>query len=244
MGKLAELHCHTWFSNRDGRFECLTAPESLLKAAKARGLSALAITDHNTLKGSRQAEKLSSKYGITIIPAMEVDTDGKGQILAYGIKQEIKPFRSAVEVIDEVHEQGGIAVVPHPFDFLRGMKNIDKVMGYADGIEVLNYGSVNNRRAKRYARKNGIKLQTGGSDAHAARLVGAVRVEFPQQCASAQDYVNCLKEAQFRIVRSRRHSTSLFWGGWNILHTRFWKYVPKRLQRRKVDLAWIRSGTA
>ena len=43
-----ELHCHTVHS--DGSF----TPEELVKAAKARGLSGIALTDHNTASGAQE----------------------------------------------------------------------------------------------------------------------------------------------------------------------------------------------
>ncbi len=65
MGKV-DLHMHSHYS--DGK----ASPEELLKAAKEHGLEAIAITDHDTAEGSREASKLAASYGVELIPAIEL----------------------------------------------------------------------------------------------------------------------------------------------------------------------------
>lgn len=233
-----ELHCHTIFSNNRGRFECLTTPRALLRMAQRRGLSAVAITDHNTLRGNQEAAEMAGEYGVVVIPAVELDTNTKGQILAYGISEMIEIHRSPIEMIGDIHKQGGVAIIPHPFDPVRGMPSIDEVMKYADGIEVMNYGSVNNRKAKRFARQQGIRVQTGGSDAHHVRLVGTVEMQFPEQAQTVTEYLRALKLGTVKILPTRRHQTALVMGGLNIVYTRVMRFWPKWLYRREVRLAW------
>ena len=45
-----DLHCHTSAS-----FDCLASPESVVKAAASRGLTHLAITDHDRIEGALRA---------------------------------------------------------------------------------------------------------------------------------------------------------------------------------------------
>jgi len=233
-----ELHCHTIFSNNRGRFECLTTPRALLRMAQRRGLSAVAITDHNTMAGNQEASKIANEYGVVVIPAVELDTNCKGQILAFGVKQMIEIHRSPIEMIADIHKQGGVTIIPHPFDPVRGMPNIDEVMKHADGIEVMNYGSVNNRKAKRWAERRGIRVQTGGSDAHNVRLVGTVQMQFPENVRTVAEYLSALKQGRIRILPTRRHQTALVMGGINILYTRVMRWVPKRLYKEEVRVAW------
>jgi predicted metal-dependent phosphoesterase TrpH len=63
-----ELHCHTYYS--DGR----ASPRELVEAAAGRGLHFLAITDHDTTAGTREARGFSAQRGIQLIPAMEFTT--------------------------------------------------------------------------------------------------------------------------------------------------------------------------
>ena len=63
-----ELHCHTCHS--DGSF----TPEELILAAKQRGLSGIALTDHNTAAGVKEAVEYGKKYGVLVIPGIEWTT--------------------------------------------------------------------------------------------------------------------------------------------------------------------------
>jgi len=218
--KYAELHCHSIHSNRSGVIESLSTPEELLNEAAKTGLSAIAITDHNTMKGYFEARELAEKLNLAVIPAEEFDTDGKGQILGYGITEEIEPFRPAEDIISDIHEHGGLAVVPHPFDVLRGMEDIERIADMADGIEVLNHGAFGNYRADSFARRTNKKIRTAGSDAHHHKIVGSVVTVFPDKCITAEDYLRCLREGDIGVEARRNYCFSLLMGITNIIYTR------------------------
>lgn len=65
---IGDLHCHSKLS--DGS----TALDDIVFYAKRAGLDALAITDHDTLAGNSRAHILGERYGITIIPGVEMST--------------------------------------------------------------------------------------------------------------------------------------------------------------------------
>lgn len=78
----ADLHCHTKIS--DGSI----ALDDLILLAKRRKLSAIAVTDHDTVAGVTRAKILGERYGIKIIPGMELSCydykrDRRVHILAY-----------------------------------------------------------------------------------------------------------------------------------------------------------------
>ncbi|MGL4610994.1 MAG: PHP domain-containing protein [Trueperaceae bacterium] len=62
----ADLHIHTHFS--DGQ----ASPKDLLERSKQLGLQTIAITDHETTRGNREAQTLAARYGIEVIPAVEI----------------------------------------------------------------------------------------------------------------------------------------------------------------------------
>ncbi len=64
----ADLHTHTTAS--DG----LLKPSELVKAAKQKGLGAVAITDHDTVSGVAEALKAGAELGIEIVPGIEIST--------------------------------------------------------------------------------------------------------------------------------------------------------------------------
>jgi len=67
--KWADLHIHSSFS--DGEW----SPKEIVLTASKLGLSAIAITDHDTIAGIKEAKIVASTAGIEIIPAVEINTD-------------------------------------------------------------------------------------------------------------------------------------------------------------------------
>lgn len=68
----ADLHCHTKLS--DGTMGI----DDILVLAKRSGVTTLAITDHDCLAGTVRARMIGERYGITVIPGVELScTDPK-----------------------------------------------------------------------------------------------------------------------------------------------------------------------
>jgi len=81
----ADLHLHTTAS--DG----LLKPHQLVRIAKARGFSAIAITDHDTVDGLEDAIKEGNARGIEVIPGIELSTlygQKEVHVLGYYINSE------------------------------------------------------------------------------------------------------------------------------------------------------------
>jgi len=85
-----DLHVHTSFS--DGTL----SPEEVIREAKAKGLSALAITDHDTLDGLEEAKRAGELCGVMVIPGVEISVDledgRSSHLLGYGLKGKGNPF--------------------------------------------------------------------------------------------------------------------------------------------------------
>ncbi len=73
MGRTVDLHCHSNFS--DGTL----TPTELVKLAEKQGLSALALTDHNTSMGLREFMEAGAKSSVITIPGCEFSTEWKGK---------------------------------------------------------------------------------------------------------------------------------------------------------------------
>jgi predicted metal-dependent phosphoesterase TrpH len=120
-----DLHTHSNAS--DGDF----SPELLVKEAVKRGISAFALTDHDTLDGLQQAQDEAKAAGIRFIHGIEINISwsGKGggaglgpggefHLLGLGIKSPSPAFLEAVaelarrreernrEILDRMHELG------------------------------------------------------------------------------------------------------------------------------------------
>jgi predicted metal-dependent phosphoesterase TrpH len=166
-----ELHSHSALSH-DGRDEV----DLLLEQAAAVGLDALAVTDHDAIEASLRAAERAPDYGLVGIPGTEVTT-AAGHLLAFGVREEVTPGRPFTETLDAIHDAGGIAVVPHPFQKSRSgvaHKITEDELASADAIEVYNSRLLTgraNRRAEAFAREHGVPM-TAGSDAHISEMVG------------------------------------------------------------------------
>ena len=172
MGVLSvELHCHSERSY-DGR----DSVALLLEQAAAVGMDAIAVTDHDDIEASLAAVERAPLYDLVGIPGVEIST-AAGHVLALGIEERIPPALTFGDTLARIHEAGGLAVVPHPFQKLRHgvLARIDRAeLATADAIEVYNSRLLtgwSNRQARRFARKRGLPM-TAGSDAHIAEMVG------------------------------------------------------------------------
>ncbi|MEI8366436.1 MAG: PHP domain-containing protein [Parachlamydiaceae bacterium] len=77
----ADLHCHSTCS--DGS----KTPEQIIQLAKESGLSALSITDHDSIDAYTTAVEYAKKEGITLLPGVEFSATLEGHsvhILGYG----------------------------------------------------------------------------------------------------------------------------------------------------------------
>lgn len=75
-----DLHCHSYFS--DGTL----SPDEVVERAKARNVSVLAITDHDTIAGIEIAHKAAAANEVTVIPGIEFSSQwGKGGVHIVGL---------------------------------------------------------------------------------------------------------------------------------------------------------------
>src|SRR5688572_15827618 len=165
-----DLHCHTSAS-----FDCLARPGDVVKAAAARGLTHLVVTDHDRIDGALAARDLAPA-GLTVIVGEEVKT-ADGDLVAAFLLYSIPPGLSAAETVTAIREQGGLVGIPHPFDRLRGARlseaRLATLASLVDWIEVHNARLVGggNERAAEFAREHGL-AGAAASDAHSTLEVG------------------------------------------------------------------------
>lgn len=167
-----DLHCHTRAS-----FDSLANPISVARAAAARGLTHLAITDHDRIDAALEARD-AALPDLTIIVGEEVkSTDG--DLIALFLRDVIPPGLSALETIAAVREQGGLVGIPHPFDGHRGFGRksgltLEAIVDKIDWVEAHNarvIGGNANEKAALFAREH--KLPgIAASDSHTVIEVG------------------------------------------------------------------------
>ncbi len=96
-----DLHVHTDAS--DGQF----SPEQVVSLAKGKGISLLAITDHDTLDGLNKARKQALAEDIDILPGVEISAGGANEvhILGYGIQEDMKRLHSLLRDMRREREE-------------------------------------------------------------------------------------------------------------------------------------------
>jgi predicted metal-dependent phosphoesterase TrpH len=72
MKKIIDLHVHSNAS--DGSY----APAEVVRQAKAGGLAAMALTDHDTVDGLPEAVAAGETYGVEVIPGVEISAQFPG----------------------------------------------------------------------------------------------------------------------------------------------------------------------
>jgi len=194
----ADLHIHTTFS--DG----LSSPEEIVDIAIERGIDIICITDHRETEGAIRAMRYAFDKEILVVPGIEILSKA-GDVLGINVKKVIPDGLSVKETFSEIRKQGGIAVIPHPFDrpftgFWGGEKLIKDVS--PDAIEVFNAGVFfknSNKKALKFARENNFCF-TAGSDAHIKDYVGRGLLYSSENISSEKDLIKIIMEKRATVL--------------------------------------------
>jgi predicted metal-dependent phosphoesterase TrpH len=167
-----DLHVHSKYS-----YDSFSDPKKIIKYSIKKGLNGIAITDHNTIKGSIEA----SKYVVedfVIIPGTEISTEA-GHIIGLFLNEEIRT-RLFVEVVEEIKSQDGISILAHPFK--RTSEVEEAVIEKVDAIEIFNSRANTlkkldaNLHSEKIAKQYNLPV-TAGSDSHFYFEIGRGRVK-------------------------------------------------------------------
>jgi len=169
-----DLHMHT-----DHSYDCATPVEVLLAEARAKGLGAIAVTEHNEISGALEAAEKAR--GIKVIIGEEVKTASQGEVIGLFIKEKIPRGMTLQETIAEIKRQGGLVYVPHPFDRMHSVPDYKHLLDVLDDIDLIEVFNPRvaiaefNEEAVRFAAKYRI-IAGAGSDAHVPQGLGSVRI--------------------------------------------------------------------
>lgn len=176
----------------------------MLRTAAARGLHGLAVTDHNSLGGSRRALELARETDLIIVRGVEISSRD-GHILAYGVGEEVPPGLGAAETVRRIEDLGGFAVAAHPCRFWSGLKEEDVREAGFRAVEALNARSVtrHNRKAGVLGRELHLPV-TAGSDAHRLADIGRALVIIPEGAGSEEEVLEALRTGAGRLAGTSR----------------------------------------
>ncbi len=168
MRKRILFHFHTSHS-----VDSNLMPQEIVEFAVENQIQVLAPTDHNTIRGSREVRELAEGHGIETIIGAEYSSD-HGDIIGLFLQDDAYS-RKASEIVQEIHTQGGLAILPHPY---RSHHLTDDFLHSFDGIEVFNARLP--EQLNRLAWELSVMLKKPaffGADAHLSEELGLVVAE-------------------------------------------------------------------
>ncbi len=172
----ADLHTHTYFSP-----DALTSPEQYVKTCLKRGIDCVVVCEHNNIRGALAVAEIAP---FKVIVGEEVRSR-EGEIMGLFLRDEIPHGLTPEETVRRIKEQGGLVLVPHPFDRLRSEHMaegaLERLLPDVDIIEGFNARTTfrgDNERAARFAQEHDL-AQSAGSDAHSPGELGRAYVEMP-----------------------------------------------------------------
>jgi predicted metal-dependent phosphoesterase TrpH len=225
----ADLHVHSYHSGYAGhlRFlrarDCYSEPEAVYRAAKARGMDLVTITDHDSIDGCLEfLDRHPDAPDFFVSEEIECLFPGlplKVHIGAYGINErihrEIQPLRANVfEVATYLRDEQIFFTLNHLFFFLRRQLSfteyVDALLPLFPGFEVRNgtmlrqhneliEAIVGERRSAGMA-----AVAVGGSDAHTLAGVGTTYTEAPGR--SREEFLDSVRAGLTRV--GGRHGTT------------------------------------
>jgi predicted metal-dependent phosphoesterase TrpH len=234
----ADMHIHSVAS--DGT---ASAAHILEYVELHTDLDVIAISDHERIEAAVECRRLAEERGsrVEVVVGEEVTTRS-GHLLGLFLQHRLKRNQRLEITVAEIHEQGGLAIVPHPFSaFTLGMRKhaIMRVhlsadpLVYWDALEGFNPST-----AGRYGRGATARLAAelelplvGNSDAHTLDTIGDGRTHFPG--STAEDYRRAIlggattgscvdwgfvREARIYSRQVRKHARDVVrWGRRNLL---------------------------
>nr|MBN2277809.1 PHP domain-containing protein [candidate division Zixibacteria bacterium] len=212
-----DLHIHSEHS-----FDSNTSIKSIVRRAEEMGLGAIAITDHDTMSACRLARKIARK--VTIIPGMEITCEGGTHLIGLFLKDEINS-RNIFEVMDEIHSQGGLAVMPHPYRPRTGLvfgrekerlfdgEEFARIMTRIDLVETVNFHDKPEDvvAADRWSLMHPDLPRVAGSDAHLVHEIGHAYVELEEVKSESLDDIKRALLYSPRLIRYEAYTHEQEW---------------------------------
>ncbi len=197
MAKI-DHHVHTSRHSPDS----VIAPEVLVDRARAAGLDAVVITEHDYQWTPAELIEINAKTGgMVVLSGLEVSAR-EGHFLVYGLPDasEVEPGIALVDLLKVVKGHDAAIVAAHPFRWEQDFAAILASHGPAfDALELVSNNVTPENRAKVEAVLKGTPMgSTGSSDGHDPDAVGCYYTEFPGEVRTIGDFVRALRDRQGR----------------------------------------------
>ena len=183
-----DLHVHTV-----GSYDGHTKREDLPQIIRSRGLDGVAITEHDVFDPPKLQNAL-------LLPAIEVSSQ-TGHVLGLGVRELIPAGLSADETIRKIQDQGGVAIIPHPYDPVCECVKLARLKVRPDAVETVNADALSFYISKWLAHKDARRFnlpEVGGSDSHIPQTIGDAYTVIDAASSDLKDIIDAIKSGNVR----------------------------------------------
>jgi predicted metal-dependent phosphoesterase TrpH len=207
----ADLHIHTCRYSGCSNID----PVEALRTAAQGGLNVIALTEHGIRWPDEELSKLIDDSGVEdllVIPGQEAACYShlgvfQGEFLVYGYPKSLGSNKSARQLIEMVHAEGGVVVAAHPFkkaqqgEGFYGSGHLTEKLD-VDGLEVdqPSYDEESRRLAKTVMTAMNI-TDIGCSDAHDLCEIGRCRSIFQDRIDSVEALCQAIRNGRAEAIR-------------------------------------------
>jgi len=197
MAKI-DHHVHTARHSPDSVIE----PGELVGRARAAGLDAVVITEHDyQWEPGELADLNASAGGLVVLSGAEISAR-EGHFLVYGLPDlgGVEPGIPLADLIRIVRVHDAAIVAAHPFRWDQDFNALIAAHGPAfDALELVSNNVTPQTRARTEAALEAMPMgATGSSDGHEPDAVGCYYTEFPGEVRTIRDFVLALQRGDGR----------------------------------------------
>ena len=172
------FHVHTDSSEDSENTVC-----HLVESAGREGVDCLIVTDHNSIEGARELAEAAGP-GLRVIVGEEISTR-QGHLIGLFLTERIPPRMDVRTTAEAIKAQGGLVVVPHPFNVLFdcGLRGaVRRILDLIDLVEISNAQNISplpDFLARRFARRHGFPGLVGVDSHHRNSLTACYQWMHP-----------------------------------------------------------------
>ena len=207
---LIDLHTHTHPLSHDS----LLSPDELIEAAKAAGLDAVCLTEHDFFWDHAEVAALSKRHDFLVIPGIEVNTED-GHIVVFGLDRFVYGMHRMHELARLADAAGAVMIAAHPYrrqlpfelrhegDWTHALERAvaNPACSHVTAIETQNGRGTDRENAFSAEVAARLDLPTvAASDAHERKDIGRCATEFERKITGLEDLIAELKAGRFKPV--------------------------------------------
>ena len=224
------FHVHTDYSD-DGN----ASVQDVCELARRHHVGCVAITDHDTSEGGHELAAIAGT-DLAVIIGQEIST-ADGHLVGLFLREPVPPAMPVRRTAEAIRNQGGLVIVPHPFNTLFGCSLRDKtddILDLIDAVEIANAQNLSpipNRRAQAFARRHGLPGIVGADTHHRGYLDRCWQYLAPFD--GPQGFLASLRTAHF--VPGTHPLSYFVRSGWVILRYKLGFGIPPAYGRNCTD---------